>query len=127
MALVAAVVVAGCTETAPTASGGGQADVNRVAYQSSVRLAVGQSAIVHGKRSDQCGVLPSEAELASAKANLDAQTELGEFSFGNPGVRRSGSCRGNTPVRETIFTATAPGQQVLRVHGDPVRVTVTAQ
>ncbi len=127
LSVTAALVLSGCVETgstgAPATTSATTPAVNDVAFRSSVSLAVGESAIVHGNRGD-CGSLPSEAELVKDKANLDAASTLGTFSFGAPGQRRSGACGGNTPVRETIFTAVTPGRQTMKVHGDDIRFTV---
>ncbi len=121
--LAAGLGLSACVETTDVASSPTSAGPQRIAYQSGVPLAVGESAIVHGRRGD-CGSLPSEAGLARSKADLDAQTSLGTFSFGAPGVRRSVACNGDTPARQAIFTATSTGRQTLDVHGDPVSVTV---
>jgi len=95
----------------------------RINYRERVTLDVGESAVVHGLRGE-CGSLPTAQRVAQATADLNAQTNLGTFSFGAEGVRRSGSCNGNTPAFQTIFTATNPGRQTVRVHGDSVQITV---
>lgn len=96
---------------------------NKVKFRKSVTLKVGQAAIVHGKRA-KCGQLPSKGELAESKRNLDATLKTGYITFGKPGVRKSGSCGGWTPVYETIFVADKPGKETVKIHGDAVRITV---
>jgi len=96
---------------------------NKVKFRSSVTLKVGQAAIVHGVRGE-CGQLPTKAELARSKANLDPTLKTGHIAFGKPGVRQSGSCNGWTPVYETIFVADRPGKETVKIHGDRVRITV---
>lgn len=96
---------------------------NKVKFRSSITLKVGQAAIVHGARGD-CGKLPSKADLARNKRNLDPTLKTGHIAFGKPGVRKSGSCNGWTPVYETIFVADRPGKETVKIHGDTVRITV---
>lgn len=115
-----ALALAGC-DTADVTSAA--TDAGQIGYQSSVTLDVGQSAVVHGLRGD-CGSLPTDEVVASSTEALNARTSLGTFSFGAPGVRNSGACGGDTPARQTVFTATASGQETINVHGDPVTITV---
>lgn len=117
VALVIALVSAGAPSMSVADSS------NRIKYQKSVSLKVGQAMVVHGRRGD-CGVLPSQADLAKSKADLDRALTTGHVVFGKPGVRRSGSCNGWTPAYETIFVADRPGRETVRIHGDSVRITV---
>ena len=96
---------------------------NKVKFRSNITLKVGQAAIVHGARG-KCGQLPSKADLAKNKRNLDPTLKTGHIAFGKPGVRKSGSCNGWTPVYETIFVADRPGKETVKIHGDTVRITV---
>ncbi len=96
---------------------------NKVKFRSSISLKVGQAMIVHGIRG-ACGKLPTKADLAQSKGNLDAALKTGHIAFGKPGVRKSGSCNGWTPVYETIFVADRPGKETVKIHGDTVRITV---
>lgn len=113
-------LIIGLTALAPAA----QADSsNKVKYRSSITLKVGQAVIVHGKRGT-CGQLPSKSDLSESKGNLDRKLKTGHIAFGKPGVRKSGSCGGWTPVYETIFVADRPGKETVKIHGDPVRITV---
>ncbi|MCZ0813198.1 MAG: hypothetical protein ACQEVT_18825 [Pseudomonadota bacterium] len=96
---------------------------NKVKFRSSVTLKVGQAAIVHGARGE-CGQLPSKADLARNKRNLDPTLKTGHIVFGKLGVRKSGGCKGRTPVYETIFVADRPGKETVKIHGDTVRITV---
>ncbi len=101
-----------------------QADSNnKIKFRSSVSLKVGQAAIIHGKN-ETCGQLPTKAELAKSKSNLDATMKTGYITFGKPGVRKSGRCNGWTPAYETIFVAVRPGSENVKIHGDTVRITV---
>lgn len=96
---------------------------NKVKYRKSITLKVGQAAIVHGARGE-CGQLPNKADLARNKKNLDPKLKTGHIAFGKPGVRKSLSCNGWTPVYETIFVADKPGKETVKIHGDKVRITV---
>lgn len=96
---------------------------NKVKFRSSITLKVGQAMIVHGARG-KCGQLPSKADLAQSKRNLDPTLKTGHIAFGKPGIRKSGSCNGWTPVYETIFVADRPGKETVKIHGDRVRITV---
>jgi hypothetical protein len=117
-----ALVLSGCVpESGTSASAAGPAQM--IPFRENVTVQVGQSVVVHGLRGE-CGALPTPARVAEATASLNAQTSLGAFSFGAEGVRRSAACNGPTPARQTIFTATAVGQETIRVHGDTVRITV---
>ena len=118
---VSALCLSGCVPAGTNNTGGAQTQM--ISYRDAVTVQVGQSVVVHGLRGE-CGALPTAARIAEATTNLNAQTRLGTFSFGAEGVRRSGACNGSTPALQTIFTATTPGQETLRVHGDPVRITV---
>ena len=96
---------------------------NKVKFRSSISLKVGQAAIVHGARG-KCGQLPSKNDLSDTKQNLDSALKTGHIAFGKPGIRKSGSCNGWTPVYETIFVADRPGKETVKIHGDTVRITV---
>lgn len=129
-ALFCTVAIAACdqqsaatTGSMQTASAAASQSAPAVNYQRQVSLAVGESVVVHGLRGD-CGSLPTSAQIAEATSDLNAKTSLGRFSFGSQGVRRSGSCGGQTPVLQTIFTATMAGQETVSVHGDPVEIIV---
>ncbi len=79
--------------------------------------------VIHGRRGE-CGKLPTKAELAKSKSDIEAKLTTGSIRFGKQGVRKSGSCGGWTPAYETIFVAEKPGKETVRVHGDPVKITV---
>tara|TARA_R110002049_G_scaffold89174_1_gene224610 strand:+ start:1041 stop:1421 length:381 start_codon:yes stop_codon:yes gene_type:complete len=96
---------------------------NKVKFRSSISLKVGQAAIVHGARG-KCGQLPGKNDLSDTKRNLDSALKTGHIAFGKPGIRKSGSCNGWTPVYETIFVADRPGKETVKIHGDTVRITV---
>ncbi len=117
---MALILVLSCLTLAPVA----QADSsNKVKFRESITLKVGQAAIVHGVKGE-CGQLPTKADLAKSKRNLDAALKTGHIAFGKPGVRKSGSCNGWTPVYETIFVADRPGEETVKIHGDKVRIKV---
>ncbi|MCV6584600.1 MAG: hypothetical protein OIF47_03625 [Marinibacterium sp.] len=86
-------------------------------------LNVGQAVVVHGRRGE-CGKLPTKADLAKSKSDIEAKLTTGRITFGKPGVRRSGACGGWTPAYETIFIAERPGKETVKIHGDTVRITV---
>lgn len=96
---------------------------NKIKHQKSITLNVGQAAIVHGRRGE-CGKLPTQADLAKSKSDINAKLKTGRIAFGKPGVRRSGGCNGWTPAYETIFVAERPGRETVRIHGDDGRITV---
>lgn len=96
---------------------------NQIKYQKRVTLKVGQAMVIHGRRGE-CGKLPTQAELAKSKADIEAKLTTGRITFGKQGVRKSGSCGGWTPAYETIFVAETPGKETVKVHGDPVKITV---
>ncbi|OWU84272.1 hypothetical protein ATO6_14690 [Oceanicola sp. 22II-s10i] len=96
---------------------------NRIKFQRTVSLKVGQAMVIHGRRGD-CGSFPSKADLAKSKSDLNRVLSTGHIVFGKPGVRKSGSCSGWTPAYETIFVADRPGRETVKIHGDAVRITV---
>ncbi|MEL7212331.1 MAG: hypothetical protein AAGK92_06695 [Pseudomonadota bacterium] len=96
---------------------------NKIKFRDRVTLEVGQAIVVHGRRGE-CGALPTKADLAKSKQDIDAKLTTGYVTFGKPGVRQSGGCGGWTPAYETIFVAEKPGRERVRIHGDEVRITV---
>ncbi len=96
---------------------------NKIKFRDRVTLEVGQAIVVHGRRGE-CGALPTQADLAKSKQDIDAKLSTGHIRFGKPGVRRSGGCGGWTPAYETIFVADRPGRERVSIHGDEVRITV---
>ncbi|WP_300013453.1 hypothetical protein [uncultured Roseobacter sp.] len=92
---------------------------NRIKYQQRVKLNVGQAMVVHGYRGD-CGQLPTAARMKKSAERVNAALTTGRVQYGKPGVRRSGSCNGDTPAMELIFVATTPGRERVKVFGDDI-------
>lgn len=90
---------------------------NVIAYQPSITLHVGESAVVHGVRGD-CGKLPRAKKLKSRFLSN------GKVTYGKKGVRMSDTCKGLTPAVEVVFVATKPGQSKFEISNDIIRVTV---
>lgn len=100
---------------------GGPADnAPLVAYLPEVRLAVGQSRVIHAERGD-CGKLPRE--WRDVVGGLPTSL-IGTFSDGGLVRRHSMFCKGVTPARGIRFTATAPGTEEMYVTGDYMKITV---
>lgn len=98
-------------------------NTNRVKHRTSIKLEVGQSIIIHGFRGE-CGALPTKAIQKEVQAYLDKELTTGRAVFGKPGVRKSGSCNGLTPVLEVIFIAEKPGRETAVIFGDKLRIRV---
>lgn len=92
---------------------------NKIKFKNRVNIKVGQAMVVHGYRGE-CGAMPTQARMKQAADNLNAKLTTGRIQFGKPGVRRSGACNGETPAVETIFVATTPGRERVKVHGDEI-------
>ncbi|MCR4265604.1 hypothetical protein [Nitratireductor sp. ZSWI3] len=101
---------------------GGPADnAPLYAYTPEVRMVVGESRTIHAERGD-CGKLPREwPEVFGA---LPA-ARTGVFSDGGLARRNSKFCKGITPARAIVFTATTPGVEEFLIQGDFFKVTVT--
>ncbi|MBB3809451.1 hypothetical protein [Pseudochelatococcus contaminans] len=91
--------------------------------RSTVRVAVGESLIVHGNRGD-CGEQPPSWQ--DTLANLPPMT-IGRWSDGGVGKRGSNTCGGPTPARAVVFTGTQPGEDKIMLYGDLVFIRVDSQ
>ena len=101
-------------------AGGVLADAsNVIEWSPRVTVKVGEQVVLHGIRGERCGTLPGKNRLKTRFL------KTGKIAYGKPGVRESRSCGGLTPALEVIFTATAPGREVITVSGDQITVTVT--
>lgn len=109
-----AIAVSMATLISPAAAQQGQ----EIPYQKTVKLKVGQSAVVHGIRG-ACGSAPDKSDLKVPAA------KTGKFSIGKTGWRNSKKCKGATPAVEVVFTATTPGKESVKVEGDKISITVT--
>jgi|GEM_PF-1598311 len=90
-------------------------------YRKSVTLNVGQSIILKGVRSHNCG---DKAPSWSRVRSRLPKTKLGKFSNGGDGFTDSGSCGGRVGARGILFTAKKPGKEQLTIYKDKVRITV---
>lgn len=91
-----------------------------IVYHKNVHMDVGESRIIHGRRS-ACGSMPPSWE--------DIQDELpdlktGTWSDGGIGIRNSRGCGGPTPARVLLFTATTKGRSSFSLYGDPITIEV---
>lgn len=86
-----------------------------------VYLKTGQSAVVNGARSPQCGA--PAPDWATVQAWLPP-TDLGTYA--DAGVRNkfSDSCRADVKVRAVRFTARKAGTQQFRMFGDQLTISV---
>lgn len=92
-----------------------------IPYLENVALKVGQTAVIHGARGNQCGQpAPSWEKLASTLPT----PATGKLSDGGEGVRFSQRCGGETPARAIRFSATTPGSEQIKLFGDPIRIEV---
>lgn len=93
----------------------------QIYWRELAELAVGQSAVIHGKRG-RCGEPPpSWAETFEDLPGLST----GRWSDGGVGYRVSRSCGGPTPARAVVFTATQPGEDRFILYEDPITLRVT--
>ncbi|MEO3997669.1 hypothetical protein [Mesorhizobium sp. CAU 1732] len=96
------------------------ADAPLVEYSPEFRIAVGESRIIHSERGD-CGKLPRDWPDV---ANSLPVTQTGTFSDGGLARRNSKFCKGETPARAIVFTATQAGVEEFLIQGDFFRITV---
>jgi len=89
-------------------------------YVRNVSLKVGESAIIHGARGNECGPAPS---WESAKLLLP-ELVTGTLTDGGVGTRVSRQCGGRVPARAILFTATAPGTEQVSLYGDDIVIRV---
>ncbi len=89
-------------------------------YVRNVSLKVGESAIIHGARGNECGPAPS---WESAKLLLP-ELVTGTLTDGGVGTRNSRQCGGRVPARAILFTATRVGTEQTSLYGDDIVIRV---
>ena len=100
--------------------GTGVATAQELQIPEKVSLDVGQSAVIHGVRSE-CGKdAPDWEKVAPSLPSL----VTGTFSDGGLGTRYSRRCSGPTPARAVRFTATTTGTEKIDLFGDQIRIEV---
>lgn len=90
-------------------------------YVRNVSVKVGESAIIHGARGNECGPAPS---WASAKLLLP-ELMIGTLTDGGVGTRLSRQCGGRVPARAILFTATQRGTEQISLYGDDIVIRVS--
>lgn len=90
-------------------------------YVRNVSVKVGESAIIHGARGNECGEAPT---WESAKLLLP-ELVTGTLTDGGVGTRQSRQCGGRVPARAILFTATRPGTEQISLYGDDIVIRVT--
>jgi len=91
------------------------------AYVRNVSVKVGESAIIHGARGNNCGPAPT---WESAKLLLP-ELVTGTLTDGGVGTRVSRQCGGRVPARAILFTATRPGTEQISLYGDDIVIRVS--
>lgn len=97
------------------------ANAQNIPYKKSVTLKVGQSVVLKGVRSRDCGDVAEP--WTPIKARLP-KSKLGSFSNGGEGTVKSRSCKKRVAARGILFTAEKVGKERLLIFSDPVRITV---
>ncbi len=89
-------------------------------YVRNVSVKVGETAIIHGARGNDCGPAPSweSAEL------LLPELVTGTLTDGGVGTRVSRQCGGRIPARAILFTATTAGTEQISLYGDDIVIRV---
>jgi len=90
-------------------------------YVRNVSVKVGESAIIHGARGNECGPAPS---WESAKLLLP-ELVTGTLTDGGVGTRVSRQCGGRVPARAILFTATTAGTEQISLYGDDIVIRVS--
>lgn len=90
-------------------------------YVRNISIKVGESAIIHGARGNECGDAPT---WESAKLLLP-ELVTGTLTDGGVGTRVSRQCGGRIPARAILFTATSPGTEQISLYGDDIVIRVT--
>jgi hypothetical protein len=103
---------------------GGPADnAPMVPYRPDIVMSVGESRVIHSERGD-CGQMPRDwTDVADALPS----TALGTFSDGGLARRNSKFCKGITPARAIVFTASQAGVEEFLIQGDFMKVTVVEE
>ncbi|GAB4168772.1 MAG: hypothetical protein OHK0024_04240 [Thalassobaculales bacterium] len=107
----------------PSQIGAGRIDMTGqpIVWLQFVRLKVGDSAVIHGRRADNCGEQPPSWEDVLGEL---PDVPSGEWSDGGIGLRVSRACKGATPARAVVFTALRPGSHMIVLYDDPVTIIV---
>lgn len=97
-----------------------------IPYHRSVTLKVGQTIVLKGVRSSNCGTEAPSWQTISKK--LPA-SKLGSYSDGGAGTVKSNHCFNTygihyVPARGVRFTAKTRGTEKLKIFLDPVSITV---
>lgn len=95
-------------------------DAPLVVYKPEIFMSVGESKVIHAERGS-CGELPRDWKDVAAYL---PPTALGSFSDGGLAQRNSVFCKGLTPARAIMFTATKPGVEEITLQGDFLKVTI---
>lgn len=90
-------------------------------YVRNVSVKVGESAIIHGARGNECGPAPT---WESAKLLLP-ELVTGTLTDGGVGTRVSRQCGGRIPARAILFTAMQPGVEQISLYGDDIVIRVS--
>lgn len=90
-------------------------------YVRNVSVKVGETAIIHGARGNECGEAPT---WESAKLLLP-ELVTGTLTDGGVGTRVSRQCGGRVPARAILFTAMQPGTEQISLYGDDIVIRVT--
>ena len=98
-----------------------EAHADNIPYKRSVKLEVGQSVVLKGVRSRDCGKIP---EPWVPIRDLLPKSKLGSFSDGGVGTVKSRHCGKIVAARGIKFTAKTPGKERLIIFKDSVRITV---
>lgn len=93
----------------------------QIYYRQQVKLKVGESIVVHGKRGESCGKAPPEWPNV---LKFLPEVSTGVWTDGGVGFRVSRACGGPTPARAVVFTATRPGMDKFMLYDDPITITV---
>ena len=90
-------------------------------YVRNVSLKVGESAIIHGARGDECGPAPSW----DVAEDMLPELVTGTLTDGGVGTRNSRQCGGRVPARAILFTATTAGTEQTSLYGDDIVIRVS--
>ncbi len=90
-------------------------------YVRNVSIKVGETAIIHGARGNDCGPAPA---WESAKLLLP-DLVTGTLTDGGVGTRVSRQCGGRIPARAILFTAMEPGTEQISLYGDDIVIRVS--
>lgn len=89
----------------------------------------GGSVVIYGARGRSCGVVPSFSGVMTGAFRRSGSKEpkIGTLSDGGIAKRRSGSCKGEVPVRAIVYTAgnKSGSDEVVFYGSDRASITVT--